>query len=234
MVTALNFPQPDLPARREKPEQQPKPVSILVVDDEVGLRRGLRALLEVQPGWRVVAEANSGRQAIAQASEIRPDIIIMDIGMPQMNGLEAARLLLESAPELRVLVLGHYVTREIIEKSIRVGVLGFLRKTDAQTDLILAASTLLQGNTHFPAETMHQLQSLTPLDTKVGSEIMTTRETEIVQLLAEGKRNRQVAQILGVSSRTVENHRARIMQKLHLDSMVDLVRYAIRNGLIEP
>jgi DNA-binding NarL/FixJ family response regulator len=209
--------------------------SILVADHQAVVRHGLRALLETQDGWKIIAEASNGHEALAHAVRFRPDIIIMDLLMPQMDGLDATRRVLDSAPESRILALGEIVTEGIIEKALRAGALGYVRIADAERDLIPAVEALLQGRTFFTAQVVRQLcQDLRQQTPTNGHSALTPREAEIVQRLAEGGKNRELAKLLGLSIRTVENHRARIMKKLNLSSFSDLVRYAVRSGLVEP
>jgi DNA-binding NarL/FixJ family response regulator len=210
-------------------------VSILIADDYGIVRRGLRALLSNQADWRIVGEAANGREAVAQAAKLRPDIVLLDVLMPQLNGLDAARLILKAVPETRVLILSDSHTDEMIEKAFRAGVRGYVLKSDAEADLVTAINALMNGRTFFTSAASERLLERLrrePIDD--GPPLLTTRETEIIQLLAEGKSNKEVANILGISSRTVENHRAQIMQRLGLRSFSDLVRWAIRNAIIEP
>jgi DNA-binding NarL/FixJ family response regulator len=205
-------------------------LSILIADDYAIFRRGLRAVLEAQPGWKVVGEAASGRDAVNQATQIQPDVTILDINMPELNGLDAARLIVKAAPHTRVLALASYHTQEMIARALQAGVRGYLLKSDTEGDVVAAVKALTEGRTFFTSAASgvlleHLRQENVPA--------LTVRESEIVQLLAEGKSNKEVAQVLGISSRTVENHRAQIMQRLGLQSFSDLVRYAIRHGIIE-
>jgi DNA-binding NarL/FixJ family response regulator len=212
-----------------------KTPSILLADDYAVVRRGLRALLEAQPGWKVVAEASNGREAVDQATRLRPDIAILDINMPGLNGLDATRLIRKAVPEVRVLVLTAFHTQEMIEKALRAGVRGYLLKSDAETDLVAAVKALIEGRTFFTSVVSDAVVERLRQDTEDRTQpVLTVREAEIVQLLAEGKSNKEVASILGISARTVENHRAQVMQRLSLRSFSELIRYAIRNGLVEP
>ncbi|HLJ30444.1 MAG TPA: response regulator transcription factor [Candidatus Angelobacter sp.] len=210
-------------------------LSILIADDYAVVRRGLRSLLEAEPDWQVVSEASNGREAVAQVTELRPDVAILDVSMPELNGLDAARLILKDAPNTRVLVLTAYHSDEMIEKALQAGVRGYVLKSDAETDLVAAVKALVQGRTFFTSAVSEVLVDRfrrEKEEPKPG--VLTVREVEIVQLLAQGKSNKEVADILGISPRTVENHRAQIMQKLGLKSFSELIRYAIRNGIVEP
>jgi two-component system response regulator NreC len=209
-------------------------LSILIADDYGVVRRGLRGLLEAEPGWKVVAEADNGRQAVSQAARLRPDVVILDISMPLLNGLDAARLILKAVPETRVLVLTAYHTDEMIEKALQAGVRGYVLKSDAEADLVAAVKALVQGRTYFTSAASDVLVDRLRRESEKKAPALSAREVEILQLLGEGKSNKDVAAILGISSRTVENHRAQIMQRLGLKSFSELIRYAIRNGIIEP
>jgi DNA-binding NarL/FixJ family response regulator len=209
--------------------------TILLADDCAVTRRGVRALVESRDSWRVIAEASSGREAGKKATQMRPDIIILSVSMRELNGLDATRLILKAVPQARVLVLTAYQTEEMIQRALRAGVRGYVLKSDAEADLVAAVKALLQGRTYFTTiaseVVMDQLRRDRDENSHPG---LTVREAEIVQLLAEGHSNKQVAGVLSISSRTVENHRAQIMQRLGLHSFSELIRYAIRIGIVEP
>jgi DNA-binding NarL/FixJ family response regulator len=209
-------------------------ISILIADDYPVVRRGLRTLLESEPGWEVVAEASNGGDAVTYAEQLRPDVVILDVSMPVLDGVDAARLIVKLVPDTRVLVISGHHTEERFADALQAGVRGYLMKSNVETDLIEAVRALIQGRTWFPNEVSEQL--LERLRGEKGQSVpaLTTREVEIVQLLAEGKSNKEVAHALGISVRTVENHRAQVMQRLGLKTFSSLVRYAIRNGIIEP
>jgi DNA-binding NarL/FixJ family response regulator len=211
-----------------------KSLSILIADDQAVVRRGVRALLEAQHGWEVVAEAADGREAVAKAKQHRPDLVILDVAMPELNGLEATRQIRKLLPEVRVLMLTMHDEEEVIQSTLAAGAAGYVLKSDAEQDLVSAVKALANRRTFFTptAKKVVLNQSRRPLR-KQGRHALSPRELEVVQLLAEGKSNKQIAGILGISQRTVENHRAKIMQKLGLRSFSDLVRYAIRHKIIE-
>jgi DNA-binding NarL/FixJ family response regulator len=215
-------------------------VRILIADDHEVVRRGIRALLETQTGWEVAAEAVTGRQAIEEAKRINPDIVIMDITMPEMNGLEATRQIRKVVPDTEVLILSVHDSEQLVREVLDAGARGYVLKSDAGRDLIAAVETLCQHKPFFTAKIAEMmlegfLKGGSATDTNRASlSLLTTREREIVQLLAEGKSNKEVADILGISVKTVETHRSHVMTKLNLHSMSDLVRYAVRNQLIEP
>ena len=215
-------------------------VRILVADDHAVVRRGLRALLEAQPGWKVCAEAANGREAVTKVKQLKPDVVVLDISMPELNDLEATRQILKAAPQTEVLILTMHHSEEVVCAVLRAGARGYVLKSDADTDLVAAVEALRQ---HRPFLTAHATEVVLEeyaesCDAVGGGERshsrLTARERETVQLLAEGKSNKEVAAALGISARTVEAHRANIMHKLNLSSLTDLVRYAIRNKMVQP
>lgn len=212
-----------------------QPASIFLADDRPVTRRGVRVLLENQPGWQVVAEASSGREAVNKIIELRPDIAILSVTMRELNGLDATRLILKSIPQARILVLTSYQTEEMIDRAFHAGVRGYMLRSHAETDLVPAVSAILQGRIFFTSAASEVLmERLSQGRNGNGEHHLTVREAEIVQLLAEGHSNKEVAAILNISSRTVENHRAQIMQRLGLRSFSELIRYAVRIGIVEP
>lgn len=213
-------------------------VSILIADDHAVVRRGLRALVETHPKWKVVSEASNGREAVAMAKKTRPNVAILDISMPELNGLDAASQILKASPHTRILILSMHTAEELIEKTLGAGASGYILKSDAEKDLIIAVEALLHRKTFFTHAASEVI--LSHLRERSGKKMvhaegsrLSTREREIVQLLAEGKSNKQVAAVLNISTRTVENHRAKVMEKLTLHSFSELVRYAVRNKLAE-
>jgi DNA-binding NarL/FixJ family response regulator len=223
-------------AAREKLSSM-RSVRILVADDHVVVRRGLRALLQAQPPWKVVAEASTGVEAVEKAARLQPDLVIMDLSMPELNGLDATGLILKAAPKTRVLILTMHNAEELIERTLKAGARGYVLKSDAERDLITAIEAVLDNRTFFtPSVSEAVLDCLRQRDREsvnLQGDSLTSRERQIVQLLAEGKSNKEVAGALGISVRTVENHRAKIMRKLQLRSLSDLVRHAIRNKIVE-
>lgn len=211
---------------------------IVVVDDHSVVRRGVRALLESQPGWEVLAEATTGREAVDVVKRLQPDVVIMDLSLPELNGLDATRQILKESPRTEVLVLTMHHSEELVRDVLRAGARGYVLKSDADASLISAVESLLQ---HKPFLTPKVTEFV--LDDYLRREdqdlavlphtAVTSREREIIQLLAEGKSNKETASILGVSAKTIEAHRANLMRKLHLRSLSDLVRYAVRNHIVE-
>src|SRR5213593_462243 len=213
-------------------------IRILIADDHAIVRRGLRTLVEAQAGWDVFAEASNGREAVERAEEFKPDIAILDIGMPELNGLDAARKILKASPQTEVLILTMHQSEEVVAEVLKAGARGYVLKSDADQNLVAAIEALLQHKPFLSSNVTDMILS-DYLNGRVDSagesrSRITTREREIIQLLAEGKSNKEVASALDISTRTVETHRAHIMRKLALESLGDLVRYAIRNKIIAP
>ena len=216
-----------------------KPIAILIADDHTVVRRGLRALLETQPGWTICGEASNGNEAVEKARQQQPDVVILDIGMPEMNGVLAAVRIREVAPFARVLVLTMHNSEELIQSCLEAGAQGYVLKSDAERDLVSAVEALVQHKTYFTqSATNVVLGSLRDKQKEAteenSGERLTSREQEVVQLLAEGRSNKEVAASLGIATRTVESHRANIMSKLHLGTFSELMRYAIRKKMVEP
>ena len=216
-----------------------KPVRILLADDHEVVRCGLRALLEMHPGWEVCAEAGDGRAAVDLAQKLSPDIVVMDISMPQLNGFEATRQILERTRGIEVLVLSVNGSEKMVREVIGAGARGYLLKSDAGRDLVAAVEALLRHEQFFSPSVASIVRAA---GLKVAGRkrpslrpagVLTRREREVLQLLAEGRANKAVAKQLGISVKTAETHRARVMRKLGMKSLAELVRYAIRNGFIE-
>lgn len=214
-------------------------VSILIADDHPVVRRGLRALLETHPNWKVVGEAGNGREAVEKASTLRPQIAILDIGMPELNGLDAAALIFKANPKIRILMLTMHSAETLIQQTLKAGASGYLLKSDAERDLITAVDTLLHKKTFFTAVASamvleHLREDHAKKQSSAVGERLSVREREVVQLLAEGKSNKEIGASLHISKRTVDHHRARIMDKLKVQSVGQLVLYAVRNKIVEP
>ena len=212
---------------------------IVVVDDHSVVRRGVRALLESQPGWEVVAEATTGREAVDVVKRLQPDVVVIDLSLPELNGLDATRQILKESPRTEVLMLTMHHSEELVRDVLQAGARGYVLKSDADASLISAVDSLRQ---HKPFLTSNVTEFV--LDdylrrtddhdaTALPHTAVTAREREIIQLLAEGKSNKETASILGVSVKTIEAHRANLMRKLHLRSLSDLVRYAVRNKIVQ-
>jgi DNA-binding NarL/FixJ family response regulator len=217
------------------------PVRILVADDHEIVRRGLRAILETRPGWQVSAEAESGREAVDKARQIAPDIAIIDVSMPELNGLEATRQILKMLPQTEILILTMHENEQIVREVLDAGARGYVLKSDAGRDLVSAVEALCQHRTFFSSKISEMLlhsylkhQDRGDAAEPTSRSRLTAREREIVQLLAEGKSNKEVATSLNISIKTAETHRTNIMNKLDLRSITELVRYAVRNNIVEP
>src|SRR5262245_24247529 len=211
---------------------------ILVADDHEVVRHGVRALLEARPGWQVVAEAVDGREAVEKAKRLQPDVIILDIGMPGLNGLDAARQILKAAPKSGILILTMHESEQVVREVLAAGARGYVLKSDAGRDLVNAVEAVGRQRIFFTSSVAQVVlkRSLGRTDGQQPAPAepvsLTHREREVVQLLGEGKSNKEVADILGISVRTAETHRSNIMHKLECGSLSDLVRYAIRNHII--
>jgi len=212
---------------------------VLLVDDHAMVRQGLRVLLEAEHDLEIVGEAETGRKAVQLATALRPDVIIMDVTMPALNGLEATRQIMNNIPNAKVLVLSAYSDHEYVQQLTQAGAAGYVLKQAAAGCLIKAVREVAQGNAFFSPTLAKQLlnhyrKSLAngvPL--KRPRELLTTREAEVLQLIAEGKPNKQIASDLSISIKTVEKHRQQVMNKLQIHGIAGLTRYAVSKGVIE-
>ena len=214
------------------------PLRILLADDHEIVRRGLRQLLEDHEGWTVCGEATTGRQAVDLALELVPSVVILDLTMPELNGLEATRQIRKGLPSTQVLVFTMHESEQLIRDVLAAGAKGYLLKSDAPRFIVSAIEALAQGKPYFNLNVSATLLDafLHGLEQRGEAPVdpLTAREREIVQLLAEGKSNKQIATLLSISLKTVETHRGAIMRKLDAHSIVDIVRYAMRNNLMSP
>ncbi len=210
---------------------------ILIADDHEVARQGIRALLESHPGWEVCAEAKDGREAVELATYSKPDIALLDIGMPNLNGLDAARQILAMSPAIRILILTMHDAEQVVREVLAAGARGFVLKSDAARDLVAAVDALQHRRTFFTTRVtqmvlngyLHQEKESQPS----AKTVLTPREREVIQLLAEGKTSKEVAVALKLSVKTAETHRTNLMRKLDLHSVADLTLYAIRNGIVQ-
>jgi DNA-binding NarL/FixJ family response regulator len=213
---------------------------ILIADDHDLVRRGVKALLQAHEGWQICGEANTGREAVAKAEELKPDIAILDISMPDLNGLEAARRIRKASTGTEVLILSMHYSDQLIREIVEAGVRGYIVKSDSDRDLIIAVETLAKHQPFFTPHATEVILSNFNAGGRVAGapesirDRLTSREREIVQLLAEGKSSKEIASSLSLSVKTVETHRANIMRKLDLHNVSELVRYAVRNQIVEP
>ena len=214
----------------------PTELKILVADDHELMRRGVRSLLEAEAGWKVVGEASNGQELLKKAQETRPDVVVMDIGMPLLNGLEASRRLKKMLPSAKVLILSMHDSEQVARAVLEAGARGYVTKADTARDLVLAIESLCRNKTFFTSRVDQLVLESYLQEEATGRKMpvdrLTTRQREIVQLLAEGKTSKEVAAHLSVSVKTVETHRANIMKRLACHSVSDLVVYAIRNGIM--
>jgi DNA-binding NarL/FixJ family response regulator len=214
---------------------------LLVADDHEVVRKGLCAMLEEQPGWIVAAEASDGREAVDKARDVKPDVTVIDISMPGLNGLEATRQIVKAVAHTKVLILTMHESDSLIREVLDAGARGYLLKTDAGTDLINAVDALRRNQTFFTPKVAEMVLDgylkkpgkAEEKDAQGSASRLTPRQREILQLLAEGKSSKEVAVALGLSVKTAETHRANIMSRLNCHSVSDLVRYAIRNQIIQ-
>jgi DNA-binding NarL/FixJ family response regulator len=209
---------------------------ILLADDHDIVRQGLKALLEREAGWSVCAEAATGRDAVTLALEHRPDVAILDMSMPGLTGIEAARRIRQAVPDAEILLFTMHENEELVRESLEAGVRGYLLKSEAVDQIVPAVRSLSR---HKPYFTGRISEIVLHGYLEGGAEAapvrqVTSREREVIQLLAEGKSNKQIATALELSVKTVETHRAAIMRKLKLSSLAELVRYAIRNNIVQP
>ncbi|MGA2771284.1 MAG: response regulator transcription factor [Bryobacteraceae bacterium] len=210
-----------------------KRIRILLADDHAVVRQGFKMILNAQADMEIVGEAGNGRQAVELAEQLRPDVVVMDVAMPELNGIEATRRLASSVPHARVVALSMHKDSVYVREILRAGARGYLLKDSGAADLVAAIHAVASGESYLsPAVSNAVLDDYrrhvtNPID------LLTSREREVLQLLAEGRTNKEIAGVLNLSVYTVDAHRGRIMEKLNLHSISELVRFAVRNGLIE-
>ena len=212
-------------------------VRILLADDHTVMRAGLRLLLERHENFEVVGEAADGREAVEIASQQKPDVVVMDVAMPHLNGVEAARQILSRNPDIAIVMLSMHSDESYVLRSLKAGARAYLLKDSAEADLIAAIQAITEGRSFFSPgvrallkeDYIHRLQKFGADDTY---ELLTAREREVLQLVGEGRSNKEVASLLGLSLYTVETHRTHILQKLNLHSVPELILYAVRKGII--
>jgi DNA-binding NarL/FixJ family response regulator len=214
-----------------------KQIRILLADDHNVMRRGLRLLLESQPDFKVVAEAADGRQAIAEAEAQKPDVVVLDVAMPNLSGIEAAQRILSDAPSIALIVLSMHSDEGYVLRALKAGAKGYLLKDSAEGDLIEAIRAVSQGKTFFSPEISRMLvedyvREIRSRGIEDSYELLTSREREILQLIAEGRSNKEVATALNLSLYTVETHRRNLQDKLNLHSLAELILYAVRKRVI--
>lgn len=212
---------------------------LLIADDHEVIRRGLRSLLEQHEGWQVCGEASNGRQAVEMAQKFVPHVVLLDLTMPELNGLEATRQIKKLLPKTEILVLTVHDADEIVRDALAAGARGYLLKSDVGKQIVAAVEALAEHKPYFTwqvSKTMLEsyLAHAHASDGSAAFHQLTSREREVIQLLAEGRSNKAVSALLGISVKTVETHRAAIMKKLGISSIAEMVRYAIRNKVIKP
>ena len=215
------------------------PIRVLVADDHAVIRQGLKMLLESRPEIDVIGDCENGREALLMVEGSKPDVVLMDVVMPGLNGIEATRQIRRASPATRVVILSGFVDEEQITGAIRAGASGYLVKNSDVSELVLAIQTVHRGNQYYSAALSEgfdipelQLQARRP-DQRTGVDALTPREREVLQLIAEGRTNQQVADELVVSIKTVEAHKAHIMDKLKAKTRTDLIRYALKRGIVK-
>jgi len=213
-----------------------KTVRILVADDHEVVRQGLRRLLESRPDWEICGEAGTGREAVEKAKQLKPDVVVLDYTMPGLNGAEATRQIVDKVPRAEVLILTMHGSEEMIRGALKAGARGYVLKSDASRDLIAAVHALVEHKSFLSPSASGPILDvyLSGAQPPGPQQVLTAREREILQLVAEGKTNKEIAATLQISPKTVEAHRANMMHKLGFSSVSELVRFAIRNQIIEP
>lgn len=212
---------------------------IFVADDHEVVRRGICSLLTSHSGWEICGEAADGREAVEKVAQLKPDIVVLDIGMPALNGLEAARQILHNDPHQKIAILSITDSEQVIQEALRAGAKAYILKSDGAKDLMVAIEALQLNRTYFNSRigqiVLNGFLNMGKMPSKRASILpdLTAREREIVQLLAEGKSTKEVAVTLGVSVKTAETHRSNLMRKLGLHCLSELVLYAVRNNIVQ-
>lgn len=210
-----------------------KRLRILLADDHAVVRQGFGRILAAQSDLEVIGEAGNGREAVALAEELKPDVVVMDVSMPELNGVEATRRLTKAAPRTRVLALSMHKDSVYVREILRAGAQGFLLKDASDQDLLAAVRAVGQGQGYISPSVSEAVLSDYRKHVSDPIDLLTSREREVLQLIAEGKTNKEIASTLNLSVYTVDAHRGRIMEKLNLHSTGEIVRFAMRNGLID-
>jgi DNA-binding NarL/FixJ family response regulator len=214
-------------------------IRVLIADDHEVLREGARGLIEEEEGWEVCGIACNGREAVEMAKTLKPDVVLLDMTMPEISGIDATRLIKKALPETEIVIFSAHASEQVIEQAFEAGVKSYIKKADAARDLVSAIRSAAEHKPFFTPEISEIIfaKFLNPSAKSVPGQPqheLTAREREILRLLAEGGSNKEIAKALGISVRTAETHRATLMRKCGLDSLAAIVRYAIRNSIIEP
>lgn len=212
-------------------------IRLLLADDHAIIRAGIRLVLERQPDFEVVAEAADGREAVAQANQFHPDVVVLDLAMPNLNGIEAMRQICSNHPHVQVVVLTMHSDEEYVLRALKAGARGYVLKESAESDLIAGIRAVFSGKSYFSPKVSRMLvedyvRQLQDRDLEDSYDLLTPREREILQLVGEGKSNKDMANALNLSVYTVETHRSNLMEKLNLHSVPELMLYAVRKGVI--
>ncbi len=208
-------------------------INVLLADDHVMVRKGFRLILETQPDIRIVGEAGNGREAVELAETLQPDVVVMDVAMPELNGIEATRRIVTSAPRARVLALSMHKDSVYVREILRAGARGYLLKDAIDSDLLNAVRAVARGEGYLSSAVSDAVLSDYRKHVRDPLDLLSSREREVLQMIAEGKTNKDIANTLNLSVYTVDAQRGKIMEKLNLHSTGELVRFAVRNGLIE-
>jgi two-component system response regulator NreC len=213
-------------------------IRILIADDHVIIRSGLRLLLEQQPDFKVVAEANDGREALQMVSKFHPEVAILDVGMPQLNGIEATRQIVAEEPATQVVILSMHADEGYVLRALKAGAKAYIVKNSAEADLIRAVRSVAEGKSFFSPVISKMLledyvRQVREKNVEDSYDLLTPREREVLQLVAEGRSNKDVANVLNLSLHTVETHRGNILEKLGLHGVPELILYAVRKGIIQ-
>ena len=209
------------------------PIRIVLADDHVLVRQGLKSLLE-REGYQVVAEASDGQEAVRHVELLQPDIAIMDISMPTLNGVSAAREISGSSPKTKTILLTQHDESQYIREALEAGVKGYVLKNQVANDLLLAIRQVSRGQVYLSPGVSSAVMEAYQSKAEKSKNLLTHREREVLQLIAEGKSTKDVASLLGISVKTAESHRTRLMQKLDIHETASLVRYAVRRGIVQP
>ena len=209
------------------------PIRVLLADNHVIVRQGLKSYLE-RGGIQVIGEASDGQESVAFATKLQPDVAILDIGMPILNGIDAAREIKQALPKTKAVLLTRHDEDQYVTAALRAGIRGYILKTQAATDLVNAIQQVCRGEIYLSPGISRALVDAFLSKTEMPEDPLTARERQVLQLIGEGKSTKEVATLLGVSVKTAESHRSRLMQKLDIHEVAGLVRYAVRHGVIQP
>lgn len=209
------------------------PLRVVLADDHVLVRQGLKSLLE-REGFQVVAEASDGQEALRCVQSLKPDIAVMDISMPILNGLEAARQMTLSSPHVKIILLTQHTEEQYLSEALEAGVKGYVLKSQVASDLLQALRQVSRGGSYLSPGVSGAVMEAYRSKSKERKDPLTSRERQVLQLIAEGKSTKEVATVLGISAKTAESHRTRLMQKLDIHETASLVLYAVRRGIVQP